>query len=131
MLDIEKFKNEIIESIENVELQQEKTNELLLKYTEDKLEDGEKKENDDEDLELEEENEEEGQNETFDETEEDTKVSENDEENELQVLIEQNESLIQELQEMNQNQIESSWLISLTIVITLGFSYFMKQISKW
>ena len=121
MLEFEKYKNEIIESIKNLELQQEKTNELLLKVAEDE-------EKTDSELEEETELEEE---ETDSELEEETELEEEETETELQTLIEQNEIIIEELQEMNQNQIESSWLIALTIIITLGFHYLINQFSKW
>lgn len=127
MLEFEKYKNEIIESIENVELQQEKTNELLSKFTEENIKNDEKKENNDEDLEAEEE---------IELAEEETELEEEEEieleeKTEIEILIEQNEVLIEQLEELNHNLVESSWTISIVIVIALGFYYLINQFSKW
>lgn len=49
----------------------------------------------------------------------------------LSTIVEQQETIIEQQALIKNALHEGSWIISITIIIALGFKYFMEQFSKW
>lgn len=46
-------------------------------------------------------------------------------------IVEQQETIIEQQEQLNNSVNEGNWIISITIIVVLAFKYFMEQFSKW
>lgn len=129
MLEFESYKNEIVDSINELKEEQELTNKILEEQFKTETVNGTDPE-DEEYEDIEKVNEEDDISHSIQDDKDSIELTDF-EESETEILIEQNEILIEKLEELNHNQIESAWTISIVIVIALGFHYFINQFSKW
>lgn len=60
---------------------------------------------------------------TIDETTETNKL--------LSAIVEQQDTIIEQQEQISKFVNEGSWIISITIIVALAFHYFVNQLSKW
>lgn len=125
-----KYKDEIKESIKSISEKQEETNDLLIEikdiYQEQQVdsevdpleEDTEEKEN---------------ESEVYEEDQEDELIDLLiDQHHELMELVDSNnETLVAVLEETNKANVEGYWLVTIVLVLAIGFRIFFDNILKW
>lgn len=125
-----KYKDEIKESIKSISEKQEETNDLLIEikdiYQEQQVdsevdpleEDTEEKEN---------------ESEVYEEDQEDELIDLLiDQHHELMELVDSNnETLVAVLEETNKANVEGYWLVTIVLVLAIGFKIFFDNILKW
>lgn len=137
MVDLERWKDEIIESITVLHDETKKIREYL--EHQDKLDDQEDQHDPEQDVQEDQHNSEQDDQEDQDDSEQDDQEDQHEqEEQEEQEVQDVQELVIQKLDDLNESinilnttLVESSIVVSISIIIALAFHYFMNQISKW